>query len=65
MTPRRDYRNSGESTLVRFDLRIPGSVERLRRERAAWREHADIELLDLDHAVLILRPRAAGRLALW
>ena len=63
MTPKRDYRNSRESTLVVFDLRVPGSVERLHSERAAWREYGDIELLDFDHAVLIVRPGSARRLA--
>jgi hypothetical protein len=63
LTPKRDYRNSGEYTLVLFDLRVPGSVERLHSERAAWREHADIELLDFEHAVLVVRPGTARRLA--
>jgi hypothetical protein len=65
LAPKRAYRNSGESTLVIFDLRIPGSAERLHRERAAWREHADIEMLNLDHAVLIVWPGATGRLRSW
>ena len=65
MTPKRDYRNSEEFTLVIFNLRILGSAARLHSERAAWLEHADIEMLDLDHAVLIVRPGAAGRLASW
>jgi hypothetical protein len=65
LTPNRDYRNSGESTLVIFDLRIPGGIKRLNSERAAWREYADIEMLDFDHAVLIIEPGAARRLASW
>jgi hypothetical protein len=63
LTPNRDYRSSEEYTLVIFDLRVPGGVERLDSERAAWREYADIELLDFDHAILIVRPGTARRLA--
>jgi hypothetical protein len=43
-----------EDFLVVFDLRDPETVRRFYDERAAWR--ADVELLDLDHAVLIVRP---------
>ena len=57
------YRNSGEFILIIFDLRIPGAVAGLHSERAAWQECADIEMLDFDHAVLIVRPGAARRLA--
>ena len=42
--------------LIVFDLRDPEAVRRFYEERAAWREQADIEMLDLDHAVLIVRP---------
>jgi len=63
LTPNRDYCSSGEFTLIIFDLRLPGGVDRLHSERATWREYADIELLDVDHAVLIVRPRTARRLA--
>jgi alpha-beta hydrolase superfamily lysophospholipase len=63
LTPGREYLNDRDYTLVVFDLRALGSAERLHRERAAWRENADIELLDFDHAVLIVRPGAARRLA--
>jgi hypothetical protein len=65
LAPRRAYRNSGEFTLIIFDLRLPGAVARLHSERAAWQECADIEMLDFDHAVLIVRPGAAWRLASW
>ena len=62
MTPGREYCNHRDYTLVLFDLRVPGGVDRLHSERAAWQEYADIELLDLDHAILIVRPDAARRL---
>jgi hypothetical protein len=65
LAPRRAYRNSEEFTLIVFDLRIPSAVARLHSERAAWQECADIEMLDCDHAVLIIRPGAARRLASW
>jgi hypothetical protein len=61
LTLNRDYRSSGEFTLAIFDLRIPGGVERLHSERAAWQEYTDIEMLDFDYAVLIVRPGAARR----
>jgi len=63
LTPGREYLNDRDYTLVVFDLRVPGSVVRLHSERAAWQEHADIEMLDFNHAVLIVRPGAARRLA--
>jgi hypothetical protein len=61
LTPGRDYRNDRDCTLVVFDLRVPGSTERLHSECAAWRENAQIEMLDYDHAVLIVRPGTARR----
>lgn len=48
---------------VLFDVRIPGAAKRLHRERAAWQGDSDIETVDVDHFVLIVRPGAAGRLA--
>jgi hypothetical protein len=65
LAPRRAYCNSSEFTLIIFDLRVPSSSERLHSEYAAWREYADIEMLDYDHAILIVRPGAARRLASW
>ena len=56
------YANSSECIVVLFDLRLPGTTERLHRERAAWREHSDIETLDENHFVLIVRPGGARRL---
>ncbi len=49
--------------LVAFDIRAPGVVERLLSERAAWGEDAAVELLDPDHAVLIVRAGGAARIA--
>ena len=46
-----------------FDLRIPGVAERLHRERAAWQENSDVEMLGPNHAVLFIRPGGARRLA--
>ncbi len=63
MTPDRAYPNHRGYTLVIFNLRVPGSVERLHRERAAWRAYADVEMLGYDHAILIVRPGAAQRAA--
>jgi hypothetical protein len=45
-----------------FDLRIPGVAQHLHRERAAWQENSEVEMLYLHHAVLI-RPGGARRLA--
>ena len=56
------YPNSSEYLVVLFDLRLPGTAERLHRERAAWQEHSEVETLDQDHFVLIVRPGGARRL---
>ena len=56
------YPSSSECMLVLFDLRLPETTEWLHRERAAWQEHSDIETLDQDHFVLIVRPGGARRL---
>ena len=40
--------------LIVFDIRVPGTLERLRSEQAAWREHARVEPLGPDHAVLVV-----------
>ena len=46
--------------LVIFDVRIPGVGQRFSRERAAWRECADVEMLNLNHPVLIVRSGGSG-----
>ena len=47
---------------VVFDLRVLDAPERLHRERSAWKDQADIEMLDHDHAVLVIRSGSARRL---
>jgi hypothetical protein len=63
LTPHKAYRKGAEFTLIVFDLRIPGAAERFRRERWAWTEAGDVEMLDEDHPVLIVRPGTLRRLA--
>ena len=53
---------SGPYELVIFDIRAPGAVERLLSERTAWGEGAAVELLDPDHAALIVRAGGAARI---
>ena len=59
---KRNISKSTKYTLVVFDIRIPGVAERLHRERAAWQRQGDIEALDQDHYVLIIRPGVAWAL---
>jgi hypothetical protein len=47
---------------VLFEVRIPYAAKRLHPERWVWQENADIESVEEDHFVLIIRPGAAGRL---
>jgi hypothetical protein len=63
LAPRRAYRRGAVFTLVVFDLRIAGAAERFHRERWAWAEAGDVEMLDEDHPVLIVRPGSARRQA--
>ena len=42
-------------SLMIFAARIPGMVQRFNYERARWEEFADIEMLDPDHPVLLIR----------
>lgn len=59
-TPSRElYLGDNQPTLVVFDVRVPGVGERFVRERAAWGEYADVEMLDLDHPVLVVKPGGA------
>jgi hypothetical protein len=64
LTPHRAYRKDAEFTLIVFNLRIPGAAERFHRERRAWAEAGDVEMLDEDHPVLIVQPGSARRLSL-
>ena len=63
LTPHKAYRRKAEFTLISFDLRIPGVAERFHRERWAWAEAGNVEMLDEDHPVLIVRPGTLRRLA--
>jgi hypothetical protein len=56
------YPNKETEVWVLFDLRITGTLERFHRERAAWQEDADVVMIGLDHAVLVVRPGGAQRL---
>jgi hypothetical protein len=62
MTSPRFHPGRGPYELVVFDVRTPGAVERLLSERAAWGEEAVVELLDPDHAALIVRAGGAARM---
>ena len=48
---------------VLLDVRIPEAAKQIHRERWVWQENADIESVEEDFFVLIIRPGAAGRLA--
>jgi hypothetical protein len=50
------YLNHPECLLAVFDLRMPGAAEELHRQRATWAEYSDVEALDEDTFVLIVRP---------
>ena len=38
--------SSSQYIIVLFDLRLPGTADRLDRERAAWQAQSDTEALD-------------------
>jgi hypothetical protein len=63
IAPRPSYQNDPECLITLFDLRQPEAVEQLHRGRAIWQEDSDIEALDEDHFILVVRPGAARRLA--
>jgi len=52
---------SSEYIIILFDLRLPSTADRLDRERAAWQAQCDIEALDENHFVLLVRPGGARR----
>ena len=62
IAPNQSYHEGKTKTLVIYDIRLPGAAARLHSERAAWGECGDIEALDKDHFVLIVRPGGARRL---
>jgi hypothetical protein len=56
VAPDCEFYPEGETEVsIFFDLRIPGSVERMHHERTEWQEQCDIEALDMHHFVLIIR----------
>ena len=61
--PKTLYPDSSEYMVVLFDLRLPGTADRLHRERAAWQKRSDIEAVDENHFVLIVRPGGVQELA--
>ena len=61
--PKTLYPSSSNYVLVLFNLRLPGTADRLERERAAWQAQSDIEVLGENHVVLLARPGGARRLA--
>jgi hypothetical protein len=63
IAPRPLYLSDPECLIVLFDLREPEAVEQLHRGRAIWQGDSDIEALDEDHFILVIRPGAARRLA--
>jgi hypothetical protein len=63
LTPHKDYRRGTEFTLIVFDLRILGATERFHRERRAWAEAGDVEMLDENHPVLTVHPGSARRVS--
>jgi hypothetical protein len=56
------YPDDSNNILVIYDTRVPGTAERLQRERTAWEESANIEMLDTNHAALVIQPGGAWRL---
>jgi hypothetical protein len=64
VAPDCEFYPEGETEVrMLFDLRIAGSVDLINRERAVWQEQSDIEALDMDHFILIIRPSVAVRRA--
>jgi hypothetical protein len=63
LAPRKVYARTTKTLWVLFDLGDPEARERLHRQRAAWGECSEIEAVDGDHAILIVRPGGAQRLA--
>jgi hypothetical protein len=55
LTPPEVYPNRGTYSLTIYDLRVPQSVTCLHRERAIWQERSQIEALDEDHFILVVR----------
>jgi hypothetical protein len=54
-------REDGPYELIVFDLRVLRARRRFLSERAAWGEDATVELLDPDHAAMIVNAGGAFR----
>ena len=63
LTPKTLYPSSSQYIIILFDLRLPGTAQRLDRERAAWQAQSDTESLDENHVALLVQPGGARRLA--
>jgi hypothetical protein len=61
LTPPRVYPNRGTYSLTVYDLRATESIKWLHRERATWQERSEIEALDEDHFVLVVRSEPGSR----
>lgn len=57
------YPYQPECTLSIFDIRIPGATEQVDHDRALAGECGDVEMLDLDHPILIVKPGATVELS--
>ena len=55
LTPPEVYPNKGTYSLTIYDLRFLQSAQYLHRERAFWQERSDLEGLDEDHFILVVR----------
>jgi hypothetical protein len=58
-SPKQLYTNSRSSILVIFDIRIPGTAERLLKLHDILQEYTDIDAIDEHHFVLEIWPGAA------
>jgi hypothetical protein len=56
------YPNEAENIAEVYDVRVPGVAARFELARLAWGEDGSVEVLDVDHPVLIVRPGGAMRL---
>ena len=63
LAPGKVYPKATKTLWVLFDLGDPEARETLHQQRAAWGECSNIEAVDGDHAILIVRPGGVQRLA--
>lgn len=62
IAPESVYPKPTESIIEVFDVRILRTAGRFHSERAAWKDCGEVEALDKDHYVLIVRPGGARRI---